>query len=265
MYVLMECCVGSTPAAAENLPKDPSGPLTEWLATVFYPALASHPQLVILPPPQTKLWRVYVDLIILSAGPQSGLLYDSVTLAARAALWDLKIPKTRGVAFQSKSKPTSTQQQAGGQPTGGGMDVDQTEMLGMKGLLRSGRAGTKAAAGSEVDFELESYWDEGAPLKNREHLPVAITLHLVRVLISRPPLRSLILVADCAAAVWQKRVSGCDHSRILSRAEPRRSRLQRAREHGGASARLRDGDRIQQSQRPSRRMCALVFTAWSPC
>lgn len=173
---------------------------------MFYPALAHHPQLVILPAPQTKVWRVYVDLIILSAGTSTGPLYDAVTLAARAALWDLKIPKTRGIAFQSKSKskqePSQKEAAAAGSST---MDIDQTEMLGMKGLLRSGRGGTKAAAGSEVDFELESYWDEGAPLKDREQLPVAITLNLVRSYDPLPeaaPIRSSLLSLQAGKHVF---------------------------------------------------------------
>merc|ERR1712072_740219 len=91
------------------------------------------------------------------------------TLAVKSALWDLKIPKTRGVAYQQQqSKTGETEHQD-----------ESRDMLGMKGLLRSGPQ-SKARSGKNinVDFGLESYWDEGNPLSNRDELPVAITLNL---------------------------------------------------------------------------------------
>lgn len=171
---------GRTPAALENLiPSSDSttARLTEWLHTVFDPFLFNHPQLCILSAPQAKVWKVYIDLIILSASTQSGTLFDVATLATKAALWDLRIPKTRGVAFHSRqaAAPSSSGQQD---------QVDQMEMLGMKGLLRSGKPRQDNKNAGQVDFELESYWDEGLPLSNRESLPVAVTLHLVRVVSS---------------------------------------------------------------------------------
>lgn len=65
------------------------------------------------------------------------------------------------------------------------MDVDRPSSTGDafksavgKGVSKyDGGAGGRKGAGA--DFELEDYWDDGAPLKNREALPVCVTLNLV--------------------------------------------------------------------------------------
>ena len=106
--------------------------------------------------PHRKSWTLNLETIILSS--DGGNLHDVLTLAARSALYDMKIPRTRGVGYQDNRT------------------LDNEELSGMKGLLKGGKAGKK---NNEVDFELESYWDQGAPLEGREDLPVCVTLNVV--------------------------------------------------------------------------------------
>lgn len=153
-------CDDSTPAALEALSTDLTAALQDYLTTLFS-SLALHPQLMILP--HRKAWTLNLETIILSS--DGGNLHDVLTLAARSALYDLKIPRTRGVGYQDNRT------------------LDNEELSGMKGLLKGGKAGKK---NNEVDFELESYWDQGAPLDGREDLPVCVTLNVVRLLFPSP-------------------------------------------------------------------------------
>jgi exosome complex component RRP42 len=113
------------------------------------------PNLVIIP--GRKAWRVQLDLLVIS---DAGNVYDALFLAARAALWDTKVPRTRAVEFNApEDAPT---------------DVD------MERPMESGfDTRTKAQV---TDFELEDYWDEGAVLGGRERWPVCVTMNLVRPL-----------------------------------------------------------------------------------
>ena len=61
--------------------------------TLSHPSL--HPSnLSILP--RKKSWLLSLDVTILS---DEGNAYDVVFMAARAALWDTKVPRTRGVQY----------------------------------------------------------------------------------------------------------------------------------------------------------------------
>lgn len=143
----------STPSALESLSSDPTPALQDYLTTLFS-SLSSHPQLIILP--HRKTWSLNLETIILSS--DGGNLTDVLVMAARSALYDLRIPVTRGVGYQDNRA------------------LDNDELSGMKGLLKGGKAGKKS---KEVDFELESYWDEGKPLQGREDLPVCVTMNMV--------------------------------------------------------------------------------------
>jgi len=82
-------------------------------------------------------------------------------MAARAALWDTRVPRTRAVEYRPDTKKE------------GDMDVD-TEL---QSALDT-RPSTNAPA---TDFELEDYWDDGAVLGGRDVWPVSVTLNLVPV------------------------------------------------------------------------------------
>lgn len=85
-------------------------------------------------------------------------------MAARAALWDTKVPRTRSVEYKAKKPSTSTK--TGG---AGDMDVDDDTTSGFDTRTHS----------SATDFELPDYWDEGEILDGRERWPVGITLNVV--------------------------------------------------------------------------------------
>jgi exosome complex component RRP42 len=112
--------------------------------------------------PRRKSWLLNLDLIVLS---DSGNVYDALFLAARSALWDTKVPKTRSVQYQPKSN------------VAGDQDVEMS--ADGSGSIFNTREVTKAA-----DFELADYWDEGEPLEINQQWPVCVTLNLVSPAIS---------------------------------------------------------------------------------
>lgn len=88
-------------------------------------------------------------------------------MAARAALWDTKVPRTRSVEYKArKSRSTTASAIEGGS---GNMDIDEDTVSGFD--TRQVQTAT--------DFELPDYWDEGEILDGRQHWPVCITLNLV--------------------------------------------------------------------------------------
>jgi exosome complex component RRP42 len=162
----------SSAAALSSLDnKDPSTPLSDFLTSLLSP-LASHPQLIVVP--YKKAWSLEVDVEILCA--DGGSVLDAAVLAVRAALWDLRIPRTKSVGNLLPKESGATEEDVvveslGGEAVGG---------HGMETLLRAGGAGGTGKA-KAVDFELENYWDDGVPLEGRESQPVAVTLNLVRI------------------------------------------------------------------------------------
>ncbi|ETW76516.1 hypothetical protein HETIRDRAFT_455057 [Heterobasidion irregulare TC 32-1] len=125
-----------------------------------------------------KAWLLVLDFVVLS---DCGNVYDALFVAARAALWDTKVPRTRSVEYR-----------AGGRLPGAigsaDMDVDEEKQSGFD--MRQAHAAT--------DFELEDYWDEGEPLDGRDGWPVCITLNLL------PPVHLLDATLQEEAAVPQK-------------------------------------------------------------
>ena len=89
-------------------------------------------------------------------------------MAARAALWDTKVPRTRSVGYKARKSKSTTITSAieGGS---GNMDIDEDTVSGFD--TRQVQTAT--------DFELPDYWDEGEVLDGRQHWPVCITLNLV--------------------------------------------------------------------------------------
>lgn len=108
-----------------------------------------------------KAWLLNLDLVVLS---DAGNVYDALFMAARAAMWDTKVPVTRAVQYTAKSgnatKPADGKEEA--EESLSGFDTQQIP--------------------SAADFDLPDYWDEGEALKGRELWPLCITLNIVRVL-----------------------------------------------------------------------------------
>jgi hypothetical protein len=87
-------------------------------------------------------------------------------MAARAALWDTRVPRTRAVEY----RPDVVAGAAGNKKEEGDMDVDPEP----QSALDTRRSGAPA-----TDFELEDYWDDGVVLGGRDVWPVSVTLNLV--------------------------------------------------------------------------------------
>ncbi|PPQ74322.1 hypothetical protein CVT26_004241, partial [Gymnopilus dilepis] len=86
----------SSPSAYPHLSSTALDELQYDLTTILHTTL-THPSLhpnnlTILP--SKKSWLLNLDLVVLS---DEGNVYDALFLAARAALWDTKVPRTRSV------------------------------------------------------------------------------------------------------------------------------------------------------------------------
>ncbi|KAM5540018.1 hypothetical protein V8D89_006158 [Ganoderma adspersum] len=153
------CSPSAYPHLTSNALDDLQHDLTVMLQhTIAHPSL--HPSnLTIIP--GRRAWLLNLDAVILS---DSGNVVDALFMAARAALWDTKVPRTRPVAYQapSTSKNAAKEHQDS-------MDVDQ----GTSGF------DTRDMGRTAADFELPDYWDEGEVLKGRERWPVCVTLNLL--------------------------------------------------------------------------------------
>jgi exosome complex component RRP42 len=110
-----------------------------------------------------KSWLLNLDLIVLS---DSGNIYDAMFMAARAALWDTKVPRTRSVEYKAMKGGTMLRERGDDD-----MDIDAS--------IRSG-FDTRQYTNKATDFELPDYWDEGEVLDGRDKWPVCVTLNLVR-------------------------------------------------------------------------------------
>lgn len=161
---LAKCCKGSSPAAYPHLSSSGLDDLS-YDMTIILNQCISHPSLhpknlgII---PRRKSWLLNLDAIVLS---DSGNVYDALFLAARSALWDTKVPRTRSVQYQPKSNVPSDQ------------DVEMA--ADGSGSIFNTRELTRTA-----DFELTDYWDEGEPLQISQEWPVCVTLNLVGIAIS---------------------------------------------------------------------------------
>jgi exosome complex component RRP42 len=140
-----------TSAAIDDLSADLSTLLQSTLSTTLTPS----PQLTIVP--NLKSWLLTLDAVIIS---DSGNIVDTLFIAARAALWDTRIPRTRSVEFQSREEG----------------NLEKGDVF--KDAVSTGKMS------AAVDFELMDYWDDGEPLVGREAIPVCITLNLVRLFLS---------------------------------------------------------------------------------
>ncbi|KAF7775740.1 hypothetical protein Agabi119p4_4133 [Agaricus bisporus var. burnettii] len=129
--------------------------------------------------PGKKSWLLHLDLLILS---DAGNIHDALFLAARAALWDTKVPKTRSVEYKAPKSNIS----GSGANEASDMDVDTAATSGFS---------TRTHLTHATDFELPDYWDEGEVLNGRDRWPVCVTLNLV------PPIHFLDATPQEEAAV----------------------------------------------------------------
>lgn len=132
--------------------------------TISHPSL--HPQnLTIIP--RKKSWLLNLDAVILA---DAGNAVDALFMAARAALWDTKVPRTRAVVYNAPEASQVARDSAGA------MDVDDREAIpAVSGF------DTREMVTSAADFELPDYWDEGEVLQGQEKWPVCVTLNLVSI------------------------------------------------------------------------------------
>jgi len=153
------CLLKSSPAAYSHLPAAALDDLQHDYSTVLHDVLSHSslrpPNLGIIP--GRKAWLLTLDLMVLS---DAGNVYDALFMAARAALWDTHVPKTRAVEYRRNN--------GGRAKDGDDMDVDPESQSGLD---------TRSKA-SATDFELEDSWDEGPLLGGRDAWPVCITLNL---------------------------------------------------------------------------------------
>ncbi|KIJ67304.1 hypothetical protein HYDPIDRAFT_173892 [Hydnomerulius pinastri MD-312] len=160
------CTVSCSPAAYPSLSSNALDDLQSDLTTLLSSVL-SHPSLRprnLLIVPGKKAWVARLDAVVFADG---GNVVDCLMLACRAALWDTKVPRTKGVEYRAPGKKgarTGTEEK---------MDVDG-DREGRSMLETSVREVSRV-----TDFELTDYWDEGEALDGRDAWPVCVTLNVL--------------------------------------------------------------------------------------
>jgi exosome complex component RRP42 len=157
--------------------------------------------------PGKKSWLLNLDLIVLA---DAGNVYDALFMAARAALWDTKVPRTRSVEYKPiRRRARGAQGGSAGAGGGGDMDVDEDTFSGFD--TRQIQAAS--------DFELPDYWDEGEILGGRDRWPVCVTLNVVCEIASKSlTMLTCYLVIACS-------LLGCDLDRRGIHSSPSSSHI----------------------------------------
>ncbi|KAI5891706.1 ribosomal protein S5 domain 2-like protein [Schizophyllum commune H4-8] len=164
------CSVTCSPQAYPHLTApaldDLQADLTSLLdTTLAHPSLLPASLTII---PAKKAWLLALDCVVLAA---AGSVPDALFMAARAALWDTRVPRTRAVEYRAAPGASGARGKNAAQGAGAGdMDVD-----GPAASAFDTREAVRAAA----DFELLDYWEEGEVLGGRERWPVGVTLNLM--------------------------------------------------------------------------------------
>ena len=192
----------SSPAAYPHLQSNALDDIQHDMSAVLHQTL-SHPSLhphnlSILP--GKKAWLLNLDLIVLA---DAGNVYDALFMAARAALWDTKVPRTRSVEYKAMRRNLRKSAVEGDIEVE--MDIEQSGFH-----TRQPQAAT--------DFELLDYWDEGAVLCGRERWPLCVTLNVVRELVLLPGLdvsSAVFRYLPCIISTRHSRRS-CLHPSVLS-------------------------------------------------
>ncbi|KAK0214801.1 ribosomal protein S5 domain 2-type protein [Armillaria fumosa] len=133
------CSVTCSPSAYPHLSASAIEDTQADLTALLHSTLSHHrpPNLTILP--GKKAWALHLDVLVLA---DAGNLPDALFMAARAALCDTRVPRTRAVEYKARKDS--------------GFD-------------------THAAP---ADFELPDYWDEGEVLAGSDAWPVCVTLNI---------------------------------------------------------------------------------------
>ncbi|KAJ7241725.1 ribosomal protein S5 domain 2-like protein [Mycena haematopus] len=158
------CTVSCSPSAYPYLSAPALDDLQHDMSTLLHQTLA-HPS---LHPPNLgilagkKSWLLNLDCVVLA---DAGNTYDALFMAARAALWDCKVPRTRAVEYKASAAPGTKALESGE------MDVDGDAEAQQSGF------DTRSIARA-VDFELPDYWDEGEVLGGSDKWPVCVTLNI---------------------------------------------------------------------------------------
>ncbi|KAF8342681.1 ribosomal protein S5 domain 2-type protein [Cantharellus anzutake] len=147
------CAQSAYPHKSPQALDEASADLTALFTPILASSLTPSSQLTIVP--HKRSWLLGIEAIILA---DDGNAIDAVMVAIRAALWDLRIPRTKGVQYVSR-------------PTYSGTYTASADAI--KGILTEGKRVDPA------DFELEDSYDEGNPLERRDELPVCVTLNLI--------------------------------------------------------------------------------------
>lgn len=160
------------------------------MTTIVHQTL-SHPTLLpknlgILP--RKKAWLLNLDIIVLA---DSGNVYDAIFMAARAALWDTKVPRTRSIEYKAKKGESGTSTVIGQASISGDMDVDEEGTSGFDTRQIS----------NATDFELPDYWDEGEVLDGRQFWPICVTLNVVSIS-TRPSYEFHLILATGFSGVF---------------------------------------------------------------
>ncbi|KII91870.1 hypothetical protein PLICRDRAFT_38740 [Plicaturopsis crispa FD-325 SS-3] len=159
------CSVSCSPAAYPHLSSPALDDLQHDLTTVLHQTLAHpslHPgNLSILQ--GKKSWLLSLDALVLC---DAGNVWDALFMAARAALWDTRVPRTRSVEYKAPKASAAGGSKEGG---AGDMEVDLEAASGFD-TRQVHRA---------TDFELPDYWDEGDVLSGRDRWPVSVTLNVL--------------------------------------------------------------------------------------
>lgn len=156
----------STPSAYPHHTMPQLDDLSSDLSALLQQSLESasntwSPQLVIIP--KKKRWHLNLEAVVIS---DSGNILDTLVIAARVALWDLRVPRTRNLEYQRQTEHPATDD---------AMEVDESKRDAFGSAVKGSRVAKKPTG----DFELEDYWEDGLPLKGRDSLPVCVTLNLV--------------------------------------------------------------------------------------
>ncbi|PCH34762.1 ribosomal protein S5 domain 2-like protein [Wolfiporia cocos MD-104 SS10] len=160
------CAVTCSPSAYPHLSSNALDEVQYDLTMILHQTISHqtlHPKnLGILP--KKKSWLLNLDVVVFA---DAGNVLDAIFMAARAALWDTKVPRTRAIQYQAKK--------AGSGTGSGDMDVDSGNEPG------HGLSGfdTRDMARTAADFELPDYWDEGEVLDGRDRWPVCVTLNVL--------------------------------------------------------------------------------------
>lgn len=111
--------------------------------------------------PDSRYWVLHLDAMVTSLS--GGNVEDALLLAAHAALYHTRIPRTRPLSYRPEAA-----------------SADQRDQYGIKAALLNTKGSERTQAAAAADFELvDNSHDSGAPLSNRTQLPVGVSIYLL--------------------------------------------------------------------------------------